>query len=177
METLFKDSEVFTKNRPSKITEKQHNDLLIKLANDIINEGWSNSDADTIITDLEDLTKYDSGFELAKELDGITAKGSYDIDTQFIEWLDDYGSYFNDILRENIKTWVNAHNIKPKFNKQKALKIKLKLSLYSDLKIGDIVYINSIYEKDATYGISRVLNDRRNTIYNFELIENSCVSV
>ena len=68
METLlFKDSEVFVKERPIKLSEKQEAEIWQKLAKEVIDNGWSDDDIDTIIEDLQSLSISDSGYEMAKD--------------------------------------------------------------------------------------------------------------
>lgn len=90
METLlFKDSETFIKERPTKLSEKQEAEIWQKLAKEVIDNGWSDDDIDTIIEDLQNLSMYYSGYEMAKDLEGFSSNGNYDIDTSFTKILND----------------------------------------------------------------------------------------
>src|SRR3989304_6105776 len=124
MKKLFKDLEVFTEKRPEKLTEKQENEIWEKLAKEVIEGGWSNDNIDVIIEDLKNLSMSDSGYEMAKDLEGFVAKGNYKFDTSFIEWLDMLYSDFYDTKSKIIKEWVKVCNIKPKYKKDTKLIVK-----------------------------------------------------
>jgi len=53
METLFNDAEVFQKERPTKLTEKQEADFYSEQAKDLIKKGFSTDDEEDIIEDLK----------------------------------------------------------------------------------------------------------------------------
>ena len=87
MEKLFDDSETFQKERPKEITEKQENELYSKLAKEIISNGWCIDELEEdIIYDLKHLSRNDTGFEMAKDLEDYNMKCNYEIDTDFIYW-------------------------------------------------------------------------------------------
>lgn len=46
---------------------------------------------------------------------------SYDIDTEFIGFLDDFGYHKSQILQKNVEDWLKAHNPQPKFQKGQKL--------------------------------------------------------
>ena len=71
METLFKDSETFQKERPTKLTDKQSDELFKKLSKEVIENGWSKNDAGIIAKDLSELKYCNSGYERAKELNAL----------------------------------------------------------------------------------------------------------
>jgi len=174
---LFKDSETFILKRPKIITEKQESELLIKMAKEIIENGWSDSPIEDIVLDLETLSHYDTGYELAKDLEHISSYSNYNINVNFIEWLCDFHNKYSEIIEKNIKDWVNVHNIKPKLENGSKLKINSKLTPYSKFNIGDVIFINNIHKNTATYSVSLTLNDNVNDIYDFEAIENKCTYI
>jgi hypothetical protein len=178
METLlFNDAEVFVKERPENLTEKQEAEIWQKLAKEVIDNGWlSNGSIEDVIKDLEDLSKYDSGFEKAKDLDNYRAKANYNIETSFIQWLDDFDSEFNDAKRENVRRWVKAHNIKPKLEKGTKLIINEQFSRDEKMKIGNIIYINGAYEPEAQYYVSQILGANSNLCISYEKIERCCAA-
>lgn len=176
METLlFPDSETFVKERPTKLSEKQETEIWQKLAKEVIDNGWSDDDIDTIIEDLQNLSMSDSGYEMAKDLEGFRANGSYDIDTSFIEWLDMLYSDFSDANRENVKRWVKAHNIKPKYEIGTQLVVKEHFTRSPELQVGKVIYVNGYYENEAKYCVSNEKESRQNVVIIYEDIERCCI--
>ena len=177
METLlFKDSETFIKERPTKLSEKQEDEIWQKLAKDVIDNGWSDDDIDTIIEDLQNLSMSDSGYEMAKDLEGFSSNGSYDIDTSFIEWLDWLYSDFDDARRENVNRWVKAHDIKPKYEIGTQLVVKEYFTRSHELQVGKVISVNGYYEKEAMYCVSNEKDSKRNVLIIYEDIERCCVA-
>jgi len=177
METLlFKDSEVFVKERPSKLSEKQEAEIWQNLAKEVIDNGWSDDDIDDIIEDLQNLSKSDSGYEMAKDLEGYNSKASYDIDTSFIEWLDMLDSDFDDKRRENVKRWVKAHDIKPKYEIGTQLVVKECFSRSPELQVGKVIFINGYYENEAKYCVSNDKDSKQNILIVYENIEQCCAA-
>lgn len=173
---LFKDSEDFVKERPSKLSEKQETEIWNKLAKEVIDNGWSDDDIDTIIEDLQGLSMSYSGYEMAKDLEGFSANGSYDIDTSFIEWLDMLDSDFDDARRENVKRWVKAHDIKPKYEIGTQLVVNERFSRSPELQVGKIIFVNGYYENEAKYCVSNDKDSKRNILIVYENIEQCCVA-
>lgn len=171
---LFKDSEVFVKERPIKLGEMQEAEIWYKLAKEVIDNGWSDDDIDTIIKDLRSLSMSDSGYEKAKILEGFRANGCYDIDTSFIEWLDMLDSDFEDARRENVKRWVKAHDIKPKYEKGTQLVVKGRFTRSPELQVGKVIFVNGFYENEAKYCVSNEKDSKRNVLIDYEKIENCC---
>ena len=162
---LFKDSEVFVKERPTKLTESQQVKIYKELATEIIENNWSNNDIDDIIEDLKTLSKStDSGYERAKSLEGYGTNASYRIDTSFIEWLDDFEYHFYSQLIENVKKWVKAHDIKTKFEKRTELVVVAYISRSTELKIGEKIFVNGFYEDEAKYKVYNELDSKRNLL-------------
>ena len=177
METLlFKDSEVFVKERPSKLSEKQEAEIWQNLAKEVVKNGWSTDDIDTIIEDLQGLSMSDSGYEMAKDLEYFSANGSYDIDTSFIEWLDMLDSDFDDARRENVKRWVKAHDIKPKYDIGTQLVVNEHFSRSPELQVGKEVFVNGYYKNEAKYCVSNEKDSKRNVLIIYENIERCCVA-
>lgn len=175
METLlFKDSEMFVKERPDKLTEKQEAEIWHKLAKEVIDNKWSNEDINVIIEDLQKLSMSDSGYEMAKDLEGFGSNGNYNIDTSFIEWLDMLYSDFDDAKRENVKRWIKAHNIKPKYNEGTQLIIKEAISRNPELQIGKVIFVNGFYENEAKYCVSNKKDSESNVLIVYEKIEKCC---
>jgi len=169
---IFKEKEVFQKERPKGLTDLQRQNLTKKLAAEIIDNGWSDSDISDILLDLDFLPEWESGFELAKELDRNISAGRYKVDAEFIEWLDTFGFRFAETKLKNLKAWVAAHNIKPKFVKGQKLKIINKMPFF--LGFFDTIYINYVDKKRAMYYVGAALGNYLNASYNFEDVENNC---
>lgn len=177
METLlFKDSETFIKERPTKLSEKQETEIWQKLAKEVIDNGWSDDDIETIIEDLQSLSMSDSGYEMAKDLEGFRANGSYDIDTSFIEWLDMLNSDFDDARRENVERWVKAHDIKPKYKLGTQLVVKEHFTRIPELQVGNVIFVNRYYENEAKYCVSNEKDSKRNVLIIYENIERCCAA-
>ena len=171
MEKLFNDSELFQKERPKKITEEQEKKIYKELAQEILDNGWCKDDIEDIVSDLKKLSKNDSGYEMAKDLEGYNMNCSYDIDTDFIYWLDDFDYQFRKELEKNIKDWVQAHDIKPKFEKG----TKLLITEYLCYKKGKglIVYVNGFTDYGC-YLIDEDFNRNGGTVLAYELVESCC---
>ena len=136
----------------------------------------ADDDIDTIIEDLQSLSMSDSGYERAKDLEGFRANGSYDIDTSFIEWLDMLDSDFDDARRENVKRWVKAHDIKPKYEKGTQLVVKEHFTRSPELQVGKVIFVNGFYENEAKYCVSNEKDSKRNVLIIYEKIEQCCVA-
>lgn len=171
MEKLFTDAETFQKERPTKITAKQAHDFNMRIAQEIIDEGWSKSDIEDIAEDVSGISTHDSGYEIAKDLENYK-KGYYDIDTAFIEFLDDFSWKKREVLEENVKAWVLAHNPKPKF--EKGQKLIVNSSLNSEKKKGAIVFVTGFSEKTACYLIDENQERAGGTVIAYERVESSC---
>lgn len=146
------------------------------LSKEVIDNGWSDDDIDTIIEDLQNLSMSDSGYEMAKDLEGFSSNGNYDIDTSFIEWLDMLDSDFDDARRENVKRWVKAHDIKPKYKIGTQLVVKEHFSRSTELQVGKIIFVNGFYENEAKYCVSNEKDSKRNVLIIYENIERCCAA-
>lgn len=171
MNTLIKDNEVFQKERPTKITKKQRNDILSEVADDIISCNLSKNCKDVIIDDLDKI--YDgfrSGYEMAKEIeDSFKCSGTYNITSTLIELLESLDSLSSAKLRENIKLWVKAHNIKPKLSKGQ--KVNVKFNPFLSKHIGEEVYINRIDLTTASYVVHKDPTHKGGWVVAYEKIE------
>jgi hypothetical protein len=160
---LFADSETFNKERPKIITHAQMEELLSKIAKEIISNDWSDSNEDEIIIDLCRIYPFnDSGFIMMQELDSYVSDGSYDPTVDFMEYLESLSIEVYKIQSENVKQWVKAHDINPKFRIGDCIKSKTDLAPF---------FINNIRFETAEYCISTKKDDSKNRLKDFEDIE------
>lgn len=173
MDTLFPDSETFQKERPTTITEQQRQDYYRKVAQEIIDNGWSQYDIDSVIEDVSNMSHHDSGYELAKWLEEFDRSASYEIDTPFIEFLDDFGWGIAEIVLENVQAWVVETNPQPKY--QKGQKLLIETALDYEHKKGLNVYVTGFSsQKNACYLIDEDPNRNGGTIIPYEKVESRC---
>ncbi len=172
MEKLFSDSKVMLNIRPTKITKQQEEDYYIGVAEEIISNQWSDSPIEKIIKDLDEISSSDSGYEIAKKLEGYSSKASYSINTAFIEFLDDFDYNKSDILRGNIKDWVKVHNPKPKL--KNGQKLIIETPLFRNQKKGDIVYVTGKCDKEANYYIHEDKEHNGGYVIAYERVEANC---
>jgi len=171
MEKLFTDSEPFQKERPTKITEQQEQDYYKKVAEEIIKWQWTDDDLEDVLYDVTRISANDSGYEIAKDLE--RGRASYDIDTPFIEYLDDFGYHKSQILQKNVEDWVKAHNPQPKF--QKGQKLIVETTLNYEKKKGAIVFVTGFSEKSGCYLIDENEKRQGGTVIAYEKVEGCCV--
>lgn len=174
MEKLFTDAETYTMVRPTKITEKQEQDFYKKMAEEIIKGGWSNDGVEDIMKDIAEISVHDSGYEIAKDLEGYNMNASYDIDTEFIGFLDDFGYHKSQVLQKNVEDWVKAHNPQPKF--QKGQKLIVEAILNHKKKKGAVVFVTGFSEKSGCYLIDENEERKGGTVIAYEIVENCCVT-
>lgn len=162
VQQLFKDSEMFMKQRPNFVTEQQKEDYYKRIAQEINDNGWGDATIEDIVCDLEGVSLHDSGYEIAKYLE--YNGGDYEIDTEFIEFLDGLGWEFNSLKRQNLVAWVKATNPKPKF------------------KVGDrLIYKNKevlvygLREETAEYILSDDLKIKGGRLIPYEEVDDVCV--
>lgn len=172
MEKLFNDSETFTKERPTKATEQQLRKFYEETAEEIIDNDWSNSDIEDIIIDLSNLDMSDNGYIVAKRLDDYSNKASYNINPCFVDFLDNLSWEKSNLVRQNIKDWVKAHNPKPKLKKGDELIVKT--PLFFGNKIDSIIYITGIKEEEACYLMHEDKNNNGGYVISFEKVEENC---
>ena len=173
MEKLFSDSETFTNERPTKITAAQEQEFYKEIAEEIIDNNWSESDVEDIAEDISNLSLHENGYELAKDLEnGSRNNAYYDIDVEFCEFLDNISWKKSDILRKNVKDWVAAHNPQPKF--AEGQKLIVEIDLNREKKKGAIVFVNGFNEKEAYYLIDENPEFKGGTIITYEKVEANC---
>jgi hypothetical protein len=174
MNKLFDDRLLVQKERPNKITKQQEEQMFVDLSKEIIENQYSSDDEETIAEDLADLSIYDNGFEKAKYLDD-RGSADYTFEGDFIDWLDNMEYKRRSILTENIKLWVEAHNILPIHKVGTELLITNDISHDKTLRKECIIFINGYNEKEATYKVSNKKEDTRNFIIEYERVESNCV--
>lgn len=174
MESIFNDLEVFVMSRPNTLSENQKQEIHKRLAQEILDNGWSDSDIDDIISDLSKLSKYDSGYKLAKRLESFHSKADYDIDTEFVEWLDSFCYAFDNAINANVKQWVKAHSIKPNHPKGSKLVVVKQFSCSPELACGNTIYINGYDESRGKYLVNTIEGSKSNLVVDYELIESNC---
>lgn len=168
MEKLIDDSETFQKDRPLTITNEQRAVLLKELAESILKWGHSKDSIANIVADLDDVCgACDSGYEMAKELEDRYS--DYTINSNFIELLESWDSLVNDRQRENVRDWVSAHDIKPKFSAFQ--KLTLKKAPFFSFVVGDEVYINYLKTDTAEYVIDKDPKRKGGTVVSYEKLE------
>jgi len=173
MEKLFDDTLFVQKERPTKITDQQEEKMYLDLAKECIKYQYSSDDEETIAEDLKELSINDSGFEKAKDLED-NGNASYEFDGDFIDWLDGIDYKRSDILKENVKLWVKAHNPQPKLEKCTKLKIVESLSYSKDLRKDCVVYVTGINIEQAYYTISDDKEKQGGYVLAFEKVESNC---
>ena len=164
---LFKESEVFQKERPTKLTDTQETKFFLDMAKEIIDNGWSDSEPKSIADDLAGLYLSSNGYEMAKEME--SGYGYYDINTEFCEWLEGLDYERRKIIEKNVKSWVIAHDIKPQYTK--GFKLKLSANLGMSFKAGDIVFITGIRKYLAKYVIHSNIDYKGGFLYPYESVE------
>ena len=166
---LFNDSEVFQRQRPNYLTPEQKRNFLLQKAEEIIHNNWSEDDKEEIANDLAQLIPFSgNGYRLAKEIEKLHC--TYDIDVDFCEFLDSiYHDYLLEIDR-NVKDWVKAHNIKPKYDK--GTEVLLKNKIYG-IKPNTVVFITGMYEDKAIYLIHEDKNRNGGYLVAYETLEKS----
>jgi len=172
MSTLFNDKDVFQKERPLQPTEQQLQKFYSEQAKEIIKQGFSDSDEESIIEDLKGLWPFNgNGFEMAKDLERGDAY--YQIDVSFCEFLDSISYDFDAINRENEKAWVKAHDIKPAF--PKGSKLLVKENICRGINAGMTVYVNGGSMDEGKYWIDENSERKGGTVLTFERVEKCCV--
>lgn len=171
--TLFPPTEGVINKRPTEITAQQKQDFYKKVAQEIIKYQYSTDDEESIIEDIEQLEirSWNSGFDLANDLkkDGTA---QYEFSGDFINYLDDLMWEQGEILEENVKLWVLAHNPQPKFTLgQKLTIIK---TLNHEKQAGQIVYITGVKTETANYLVDKDAARQGGTVITYEKVEECC---
>lgn len=165
METLFNTDETFQKERPTKITEKQREQMYVNIAQEIVDNGWGD-DVEEIVSDLKKISFYDNGYEIAKKLEN---ECGWSIEVEMIDFLDSLGWSERQIKEKNIEGWVKC--TKPILKYPIGTKLNIVSAFTRSYKVSDIVYVNAIYGKSAQYGISLTNDSKTNTMIDFEVLE------
>ena len=173
MEKLFDDTLFVQKERPDKITKQQEEKMFVDLAKECVKNQYSTDDEETIAEDLKELSSNDSGFEKAKYLED-NGNSSYEFDGDFIDWLNGMDYKRSEILTENVKLWVKAHNPQPKLEKGTKLNIVESLSYSKELRKNCVVYITGINMEQAYYTISGDKKKQGGYVLAFEKVESNC---
>lgn len=173
METLFEDKDVFQKERPMVITADQEIEVLTSVANEIIECNLSSDSVETIVEDLKTTYKNNTSFDIAKELDSsFQSSGSYTINSQLLELLENIDSLIDDKNRQNQKDWVKAHSLQPKLKKGAELIV---INLFSrQFKKGQIFFITGIYNETAQYILWEEKDHNGGYVVDFEKVESNC---
>lgn len=172
MEKLFNDAETFIHHRPTELSEHQKAELFNRLTIEIIDYRHSSSRAEDIKKDLKELYPFnDNGYELAKKLEDMFMNADYNFNAEFVEYLDTLSGNVDSIHRQNVKDWVRAHNIKPKFEKNTAFMVNK--DVFGAFKAGQTAYINNIRPETAEYHVSTTKNNTSNFVLKYEFVENT----
>lgn len=172
MEKLFSETEGFTKHRPTGITAQQSQALYKEIAQEIIENGWSNSSKVDIIKDLSNISFLDSGYEIAKSLEGFYSSAYYEINSDFIEFLEDLCWRKDEVRRKNVETWVKANKPMPKYRKGQCLLVKHDLNRVT--RKGLTVYVTGFNESEACYLIDEDKNRAGGSVMAYEKVEERC---
>lgn len=174
----FEEKHVFITKRPDFITKKQEDKLYSNLANEIFLNDWcdSNEDIEEVINDLKNLNFDENGYYNAKQLES-NGEAWYNIDSEFVNFLDNIQYLIDDLKTKNVEEWVKIHDIKPKLNLNDKLKVINKIPKTINIFPGDTIYINNIVYSQAIYLISKEKNNNRNFLVNFEDLENNITQV
>jgi hypothetical protein len=173
MEKLFDDTLLIQKERPTQITKQQEEKMFVDLAKECIKYQYSSDDEEAVAEDLKKLSRNDNGFEKAKDLDD-NGNASYEFDGDFIYWLGGMDYKRSDILKENVKLWVKAHNPQPKLEKGTKLNIVESLSYSKYLRKDCVVYVTGINMEQAYYTISDDKEKQGGYVFAFEKVESNC---
>lgn len=172
-EKLFTETEIFTTERPVKITETQEREFYRGVAETIIKYKWSISDVEDIVHDISNVSLNDIGFRIAQNLEGYGNDASYAFTTEFLEYLEHLSSEKNWILRANVEAWVAAHNPIPKYSKGQKLMIEITLNI--EKRKGLPVFVTGFSEKQACYLIAEDKNRNGGTVIPYERVEANCI--
>ena len=165
MNKLFKDSETFQKERPLIITDKQESEVYNEVADYIIQWGLSKNSKKQIVKDLQEYHISNSeSIETANELRENC--NGYTFNSSLLEQIELIDILISEKKQENVKQWVEAHDIKPKYNIGDSFKLKKTVCYgYSNI---DIVFITGIYKDRACYTISLDKNEKGGTLIRYE---------
>lgn len=168
-EKLFDDKETFVKERPKKLPKVLEDNLYMEIAQEIIDENYSQSDLEDIADDIASLNLSENGYELAKKLENGNAY--YDIDVDFCEYLDGLSMKKHRALNELVKQWVAAHDVKPK------LESKIQIRFIKDnphFKVGTELWIVSRINNEARYILNPDYKAEGGRLVPYEDVEAAC---
>lgn len=168
MEKLFNDSETFTNVRPVKLTPEQFSDFVKEQAIQIKKDGFSRSDVEDIQEDLRRIDFPDSGYETAKQLEQ-NGGANYRFDAMFIEHLECLQNDYETAIENNVKAWVKAHNIQPKYKTGSELKSLSRL--YFGCNANDPVFITGYDPKLAVYYLNQDRNGNGGVVLPYEKVD------
>lgn len=169
MKKLFKDSETFQKERPLRITGKQELDVYKEVADEIIKCSLSTNSKKQIVKDLaENYISNSDSIETANQLRENCS--GYTFNSSLLEMIELIDVIISEKKDKNVKQWVKAHSIKPKYKIGDSFKLKKPVCYgYSNI---DIVFITGIYKDRACYTISLDKNQNGGTLVAYERLEN-----
>jgi hypothetical protein len=173
MEKLFSDSELFQKERPTKITEEQKKLFCTNVAKHIVKNGWSKNAIENVTEDISILDINTNGYEIAKELES-DGRCCYNIDLMFVEYLDDLYGEKSQLLRANVKEWAAAHNPIPKFLQNDKLVVN-KNYKRAVLAEGAVVTIHRIDKEEACYIVNVDPKENGGFVIPYEIVEAHCI--
>lgn len=159
---LFEDSQMLVKQRPNFVTDQQKEAFYALNAQKIIDNGWSEDEIEDIICDLKEISLSESGYEIAKSLE--IKNCYYEIDTEFIEFLDGLSYEYDQLKTQNVKEWVKGKSPQPKF------KVGDKL-IYKDKEV--LVY--GIHEETARYIINDDIKIKGGKLIPYEEIDDVAI--
>lgn len=146
---LFSDSETFTRKRPT-ITEAQKQEFYLMVAKEIVNNGWTKygESVEKVAEIVADTFDEDNdAYLLAREFDNLGFKVNMDFCEEIVEWQHKYQL----IVRNNISTWILAHNITPKYSVNDM--VKFKIDVFPYFKRDEILEIDYLHNYNAKYQI------------------------
>ena len=167
MTTLFNDSEVFQKERPTFLPNAYFKKFCGDLAQELIDTKLCLFSKDRIRNDLEDLDFNDGGYGMAKELE----QQGWNITTILVEYLDGFSSAYSDEKDKMVKEWVKAYNIKPTFKEKQRIVLTEHVSRFPS---GTTLYINGIMYETAKYIVDINQKFKCGIVIPFEKLESKC---
>jgi len=164
---LFKDSEIFVKERPKYLTNRQEEKLLQKFALNIIHKGYSKSNMENIMNDIQQLEDYEAEEE-ANEFLEYYSEANYLSIANIKNIFQEYLSEKNELERQNVLQWIHAHKIRPLFHIGETIIIK---SNSQNIKLthGKKLVIENIYFDQAQYLLSD--NNHNSFVLDYEILE------
>jgi len=170
-EKLFDDTTFIQKERPTSLSPKEKDDLLITLAKEIIDEGYSKSNIDIIVSDLKELSLSDRGFELANHL-SRNCSAEYIFNGSFLDWLENYSWEWKDTLDQKVELWAKVHKPQNKF--EYGAKLIINKNLNPDKIKGDIIYVNAVQSHVAKYLVDEDPDRYGGSAFTYEKLESCC---